>query len=160
MNELLYRRRIVLCICLTVLIAALSISSTGCIRKKATAPGYGPGYEWVDDMRDRIQKNINDPDKVTGLVAVVDKIELTLIDLDGEVKAYFATLAKLDRDYNTTREEFQSAMDEFNTARDKNFERMLGFMFEMKKIAGKEDWKKLSDIDKTLYENWQRSYEF
>jgi hypothetical protein len=31
---------------------------------------------------------------------------------------------------------------------------------EMKKIAGRADWKILSDIDVTLYESWQRRYGF
>jgi hypothetical protein len=154
-----WRRRLAAVVCMSVAFGALSVSSTGCIRKKATAPGYGPGYEWVDDMRDRIQKNIDDPDKVTGLLAVIDKIELTLIDMDGDVKDYYADLTKLDRDYKTTRTEFQDAIDQFDTKRHQYFEKMLGHMFDMKKIAGKEDWKKVSDIDKTLYENWQRSFE-
>jgi hypothetical protein len=155
----IWRRRIAAVVCMSVAFGALSVSSTGCIRKKATAPGYGPGYEWVDDMRDRIQKNIDDPDKVTGLLAVIDEVELTLIDMDGDVKDYYTDLTKLDRDYKTTRTEFQDAIDQFDTKRHQYFEKMLGHMFDMKKIAGKEDWKKVSDIDKTLFENWQRPFE-
>jgi len=155
----MWRRQIAAVVCMSVAFGALSVSSTGCIREKATSPGYGPGYEWVDDMRDRIKKNIDDPDKVTGLLAVIDKIELTLVDMDGDVKDYYTDLTKLDRDYKTTRGDFQDAIDQFDTKRHQNFEKMLGHMFDMKKIAGKEDWKKVSDIDKTLYENWQRSFE-
>ena len=155
----IWQRRIAVFVCLTVAFGALSVSSTGCIRKKATAPGYGPGYEWVDDMRDRIPKSVDDPDKVTGLLAVVDRTELTLIDMDGDVKDYYAALTKLDRDYKTTRGEFQDAFDQFDTKRHQHVEKLLGHMFEMKKIAGKEDWQKVSDIDKTLYEDWQRSFE-
>ena len=157
MNELLCRRRIVLFICLTALIAVLSVSLTGC-RGKKTESTYGPGNEWIDDMRDRVKDEIDDPEKVAGLMAVIDKMELTLIDMDGMVKDYYTTVAKLDRDYNTTREEFQSAIDQFNTTRRGYLEKMLGCLFEMKEIAGREDWKKMSDIDKTLYEKWQRSY--
>ena len=151
-------RRIALCICLSALIAVLSLSLAGC-RGKKTESAYGPGYEWVDEMRGRIPKSVDDPDKVTGLLAVVDKIELTLIDMDGDVKDYYADLTRLDRDYNTARGEFQDAIDQFDTKRHQYFEKLLGHMFEMKRIAGREDWKKMADIDKTLYESWQRAYE-
>jgi len=53
----------------------------------------------------------------------------------------------------------EDAMDQFDTKRHQHVEKLLGHMFEMKKIAGKEDWQKVSDIDKTLYESWQRSFE-
>ena len=158
MIDSLCRRRIALCICLTALLAVLSFSLAGC-RGKKTESAYGPGNKWVDDMRERVQDKIDDPEKVTDLLVVVDEIEKTLIDLDQDVTDYYTALTKLDKDYNTTREEFQDAIDQFNTRRHEHFEKLLGHIFEMKGIAGKEDWKKLSDIDKTLYESWQRSYE-
>ncbi|MCK5405926.1 MAG: hypothetical protein KAJ37_00670 [Candidatus Krumholzibacteria bacterium] len=154
----LSRRRIAMCICLTALLAVLSLSLAGC-RGKKTESAYGPGNKWVDDMREQIQDKIDDPQKVTDLLVVVDQIEKTLIDLDQDVKDYYTALTKLDKNYNATREEFQDAIDQFNAARHEHVEKMLGYMFEMKRIAGQEDWKKLSDIDKTLYENWQRAYE-
>lgn len=39
--------------------------------KKESA--YGPGNEWVNDMRDQIQKRMDDPDKVKRLLSLVDK---------------------------------------------------------------------------------------
>lgn len=142
--------------CMTLAVIVLASSLSSCGRFKKTAPAYGPGSEWVDDMRDRIRKSVDDPDKVTELVVVVNKIEMTLIDLDKEVRDYYDTLGELDRNYQTTREEFEDAMDQFNAKRDSYFEKMLSYIFEMKKIAGREDWGKISDIDKTLYEDWQR----
>ncbi len=153
----LYRRRTVLFACLALGLAALSLSSTGCKGKKNTST-YGPGAGWVTDMRDRIQDEIDDPGKVTTLLAVFDKVERAVIEMDGEVKNHYAALTTLDKDYNSTREDFQAQMDKFNTIREAYFEKLLTYMFEMKRIAGKEDWKKLSDIEKTLYESWQRSY--
>ena len=154
----LCRRRIALCICLTALIAVLLLSLAGCGGKN-TESAYGPGNEWVDDMRARIQDKIDDPQKVTDLLVVVDEIEKSMIDLDQDVKDYYTALTKLDKNYNSTREEFQAAIDDFNAKRRQHRDKMIGVMFEMKRIAGREDWKKLSDIDKTLYEGWQRAYE-
>ncbi len=158
MIDSLCRRRIASCICLTALLAVLLLSLAGCGGKN-TESAYGPGNKWVDDMRARIQDKIDDPQKITDLLVVVDGIEKSMIDSDQDVKDYYTALTKLDKNYNTTREEFQVAMDQFNATRHKHVENLLGYLFEMKGIAGKEDWKTLSDIDKTLYESWQRAYE-
>lgn len=152
------RRRIARQVGLAMLLVVLSISLTGCWTKNKEA-AYGAGNEWINDMREQIQSDIEDPDKVAALLVVVDKIEVTLVELDRDVKEYYATLAKLDRNYNTTREEYQGALDQFNATRHGYFENLLSNMFEMKRITGREDWQKLADIDKTLYESWQRTYQ-
>ena len=158
MVDIRQRKRVSVVVCLAVFVGALSASTTGCIRKKKTEPSYGPGHEWVTDMRDRIQKQVDDPEKVTGLLAVVDQIELTLIDMDNGVQDYYATLRKLDRDYNASRADFEKTIDDFNTKRQEYFEKMLDHTMTMRSIAGREYWKKLSDIDKSLYDSWQRAY--
>jgi hypothetical protein len=50
-------------------------------------------------------------------------------------------------------------IDDFNVKRLETADRMIGHVFEMKRIAGRESWKVVSDIDKTLYESWQRDFE-
>ena len=158
MIESLRQRRIALFVCVTLAFVMLSLSLVGC-RGRKTESAYGPGNEWRDDMRKRIPKEVDDPDKVAGLLSVVDKIEVTLVEMDGDVKRYYASLAELDRDYNSTPEEFQDTIDQFNIKRNTYFETMLGYVFEMKDIAGREDWEAVADIDETLYESWQRPFE-
>jgi len=130
----------------------------GCGRDKEES-AYGPGNEWVDDMRGLIEKKIDDPQKVTDLLVVVDNIEEALIEMDHAVKAHYSRLDGLDRNYHSTRDEFKAAFDDFNAKRLQIVDRMIGYMSDMKRIAGREDWKTVSDIDKTLYESWQRTYE-
>jgi hypothetical protein len=152
------QHKTVLCICAVVASAVLLLSLAGCGGKN-TKSVYGPGHDWVNDMRERVQEQIDDPDKVADLLLVVDQVEETVIELDQNVMDYYTALTKLDKNYNSTRDEFQAVMDQFNKEREEAFEEVLGHVFKMKKIAGREDWKKLSDIDKTLYQDWQRAYE-
>ena len=111
---------------------------------------------WFDDMRERIQSEFNDPQQVAALVGVVDQMETTMNDLDKEVVDYYAKLEALDRNHGTTREQFQKVIDEFNSRQNVVYDEMLGYAGELKRIAGREGWKKLSDIDQMLYETWQR----
>jgi predicted nucleic acid-binding Zn-ribbon protein len=125
--------------------------------KKTVSP-YGPGAKWIDDMRERITKNIADENKSTKLLEQVNRIETVLMDLDHTVLGYYEQLEELGANYHSTREDFQKEIDSFNDYRHKKSEELIAIAMEMKKIAGRADWKILSDIDVTLYESWQRRY--
>ena len=159
MNNFIFRRSIALCMCLAMLFLFVSLLSTGCGKGKKTESTYGPGNVWVDDMRKRIHDKVDDPQKVADLLAVVDEVEKMLIDLNRDLEDYYAELHKLSENYKSTRAEFQAAVDDFNAKRYQYGLSTLGFIFEMKRIAGREDWKKVADIDKTLYESWQPDYQ-
>jgi hypothetical protein len=132
-----------------------SMSLVGCRGK--TESTYGPGAAWIDDMRGRIEDKIEDPRKTTELLVVVDNIELIIVELNDYLLNYYNKLESLDSDYNATREDFQVLFDDFSSKRDEMMTKLLKKMFEMKRIAGREDWVHLADIDKTLYETWQQS---
>jgi hypothetical protein len=128
---------------------------SGC-GKKAELP-YGPGGKWIDDMRERISKDIDDPDKSIRLLEQVDRIETVLIELDDTLLEYYDRLEALDADHKSKREDFQKEIDSFNESRDEAVDRLISIVVEMKNIAGRDDWESISDIDETLYESWQRS---
>jgi hypothetical protein len=134
------------------------IVGPGC-GKKTVSP-YGPGANWIDDMRERITKNIADENKSIKLFEQVNRIEAVLIDLDHTVLEYYEKLEALDANYHSTPEDFQKEIDSFKDYRHQKLNELIAITMEMKKIAGRADWKILSDIDVTLYESWQRRYGF
>lgn len=141
--------------CFAVLAAAALPIMSGCAGRKVSTE-QAPSAKWFDDMRGRIAKEFADPQQAVALTGVVDKMEVTMNGLDKEVVAYYETLHALDKDYNTTREQFQEAVDAFNARQRAVFEEMLVDLAEMKRIAGREGWKKICDTDEMLYESWQR----
>jgi predicted nucleic acid-binding Zn-ribbon protein len=134
------------------------IVAPGC-GKKTVSP-YGPGADWIDDMRDRITKNIADENKSIKLLEQVNRIEAVLMDLDHTLLEYYEKLEALDANYHSTRDDFQEKIDSFNDYRHKKVDELIAIAEEMKQIAGRADWNIFSDIDATLYESWQRSYGF
>jgi hypothetical protein len=134
---------------------ALILLAPGC-RKKEEAP-YGPGGAWIGDMRERIEDKIDDKAKSVELLKIVDKIEVMVTDMDQQTRHLYGKLDKLDADYNTTRDQIQDEFDKFNKARLEKVDKLTDIILEMKQVAGREDWKEISDIDKTLYQSWQRS---
>ena len=150
--------RVALLVCLMVSVVALASILSGCGRFAKTAPGYGPSFEWVDDMRERIRKGVDDPDTVTELLLIVDDLEKTMVELDKEVRAHYANMEKLNSNHGTTRQEFEDAMSQFGETRESYFLKVVDYIFEAKKAAGREYWDDISDIEKTLYEEWRRPY--
>jgi hypothetical protein len=139
-------------LCLVVLLTAALPLFVGCAKRKGSSE-QAPSAKWFDETRERIRHEFVDPEQVVALTGVVDRMEIAMNDLDKDVVAYYSTLAALDRDYASTREQFQEVIDEFNATQRQVFDEMLGYAAEMKKIAGREGWKKLYDVDKMLYEN-------
>jgi len=156
MGQFRFSRRIASLLLLILASVVLASSASGCFWNKKTAPGYG-GSEWIADWRERIMAGVDDPDKVTELLVVVNKMEATLIDLDRELADYYETLSKLDRDYSSTREQFDKVIADFATTRGTYFETLMEHRFEMRDIAGKKYWGSISDVDESLYEQWRES---
>ena len=142
-------------LCLAVLAAAAFSLASGCAGRKVSTD-QAPSAKWFDDMRKRIGSEFTDPQQVVALLGVVDKMEVTMNDLDKEVVGYYEHLRALDKDYNTTREQFQEAVDAFNARQRAVYDEMLVNLGDLKRIAGREGWKKISDMDEMLYESWQR----
>lgn len=150
--------RVPVLVFLTVSVVASALILSGCGRHGKTAPGYGPSSEWIDDMRERIRKEVDDPETVTELLLIVDDLEKTMVELDKEVRAHYANMEKLYSSYGTTRQEFEDAMSQFGETRETYFEKVVDYVFEAKKAAGREYWDDVSDIEKTLYEEWRRPF--
>jgi hypothetical protein len=142
-------------LCALALLAGLLAVSAACGKKKVSADS-APAAEWFDDLRERVRKGFDDSEQVTELTGVVDRMEATMNELDHVVVEYYAKIGELDRNHDTTREQFQDMIDEFNGRQDAAFETMLEYMTELKQIAGRDGWAKICDMDKTLYESWQR----
>ena len=137
-----------------LLTTALSLG-VGCAGRKAPKE-QAPSAKWFDEMRAHIRTDFSDPGQIAALTKVVDQVEVTMNSLDKEVIDYYAKLSALDRDYGATREQFQEVIDEFNARQRAVYDELLASAGEMKRIAGREGWKKLTDIDQMLYETWQR----
>lgn len=145
---------------LTVVVAVLVVTAGGCGKSGKQPATFEPGGTWLDEMRSRISEKIDDPTTATALLAQVDQIEAELEALDGKVKAYYARLAELDRDYSTPRADLERAVMDFNAQRMATMDRLVDIRFHMQTLCSPEQWKIVTDIDKSLYLDMQRTFTF
>lgn len=141
-----------------IAIASLVIIAGGCSRGGKPPVTFEPGGTWLDDMRARISEKIDDPKTATALLAQVDLIEAELQALDGKVTAYYARLAELDRDYATPRADLERVVMDFNTARMATVDRLVDIRFHMQTLCTPEQWSIVTDIDRSLYLDMQRTF--
>jgi hypothetical protein len=134
-----------------------TVLTSGCgkLRKKEMAE-FEAGKEWLEDMRDRIEKTISDPDKTRRMLFLVDQAERDLRELDQVVLGFYRDLAGVDSDYNSTRQDLQRVFDEWNAKRREFRDRFTETRFKMRDMVTPEEWKKLTRVRKGLAQQWQR----
>jgi hypothetical protein len=128
-------------------LCALLELTYGCSKftKKAE---FEPGNEWVEDMRARVEENIEDPGKKTRMLALVDQIEKDLLEVDRVVRKLYTDLDILGDNYDSTPEEFQKVISKFEDDREKVVARIVDSRFKMRDLSTPETWEKLTDTSK------------
>lgn len=116
---------------------------SGCKKDKKE---FAPGAEWIAELRGRIKASVADPDKKSQMLSLVDQMNIELLKLDQEVRKHFANVAKIDRDYNATPDDFKKEFAAFNAARYEVRDGFLDARFKMRDLATREEWKELTDI--------------
>ena len=135
----------------------LTVLTSGCgkLRKKEKAE-FEAGKEWLEDVRTRIEKTISDPDKNRRMLALVDRAEKDLRELDRAVLDFYRELAGVDSDYNSTRQDLQRVFDGWNVKLREFRDRFMETNFKMREMVTPEEWRKLTRVRKGLAQQWQR----
>jgi len=124
-----------------ILLFSLFVLS-GCTKKiKQTTV---PGEEWVGDLRSRIERHIDDPEKKRQLIELVNQDEILLVTLSHETQQYNNALFAVDRNYYSTPEDFKKVFSEFNETRNRLRTESLDIRFKLKALCSPEEWKELS----------------
>ena len=121
----------------------------GCSKfgKKETAE-FNPGGKWLADMRARVEENIEDPDKKTRMLDLVDRTEQDVMEIDRAVMKLYADISTLGENYDASPEAFREIMTEFETDRIKIRDRIIDTRFAMRDLATPEEWERLTDNSK------------
>lgn len=117
----------------------------GCTKKaKKAKKTIVPGEEWAEDLRARVEKHIDDPEKKRQLMDLVDQDVKLFKELSQETERYNKELFAVDRNYNSTPEDFKRVFSDFNETRYRLRAQSLEIRFEMKALCSPEEWKELS----------------
>ncbi|MDX2493956.1 MAG: hypothetical protein QNK27_03230 [Desulfuromusa sp.] len=117
---------------------------TGCTKKVQQATV--PGEEWAEDLRSRVERHIDEPEKKRQLMNLVDQDADILKTMSQQTERYNKELFAVDRNYNSTPEDFRKVFSEFNATRNRLRADSLDVRFKMKALCSPEEWKALSYV--------------
>lgn len=109
---------------------------------------FKPGNEYVEDARDRVSKNIEDPDKKTAMLALVDQVEKDLLEVDRVVQKFYANIGALNDNYNASPDEYRKVISEFEADQNEVRDRIIDIRFKMRDLSTAEEWKELTHYRK------------
>jgi len=125
-----------------LLFLSFLIALAGCSKGKKNSPE--PGDEWAEDLRARIEKYIQDPDKKNQLMDLVDQDMTVFKQLAQAAELNQKSLLDVDRNYHSTPEDFKKVFAEFNETRYRLRAESLEIRFQMKDLCTPEEWEGLS----------------
>ena len=130
---------------LIILLGLLSGCSTFGKKEKAE---FEPGTVWIEDMRARVEGNIEDQNKKTLMLALVDQTEKDVQEVDRLIWKLYADFSELSENYHSTPDEFRTVITEFEANRRVVRDRIIESRFKMRELSTPEEWKRLTDNSK------------
>lgn len=125
---------------LLVLCAALMVMA--CSRGSQPLPV--PGEAWADDLRSRIEKHIDNPQKQQQLMGLVDQEMALFQKLAQDTDTFRQKLLAVDKNYASTPDEFRAVFSEFNQKRYGLRSRSMNIRFKMQALCTPEEWQDIS----------------
>jgi len=107
-------------------------------QKRASMEDSGAGV--ISEQRRLIQKNITDPDRQTKLLRIVTEIEKQSNDFFRMYENHNKEVVRLNKDFNTSRQEFEKLNDEFNRQYENYLRMLVKKRGEMKALATMDEW--------------------
>ena len=112
-------------------------------QKLATVDGRG--QEVVEEQRELIQKNVQNSDKQVQLLQILDEIEQESQDFFKYYGEYNRKIVRLNQNYNSSRQEFDQGIGDFNQQYERYLRMLIKKRFEMRKLTTRDEWAQIMD---------------
>ena len=112
-------------------------------QKRATVDDRG--QEVVEEQRELIQKNVQNSDKQVQLLQILDEIEQESQDFFKYYGEYNRKIVRLNQNYNSSRQEFDQGIGDFNQQYERYLRMLIKKRFEMRKLTTRDEWAQIMD---------------
>ncbi len=115
----------------------------GCSKKSTKGDPYQEENALVE-QKSLIEKHIADPGKQAQLLEILTDFEMQLKKFSESQARQHEHIRELTADYNTTQEDFENSINDFNTQYEALLKNLAARRIEMKEITTPEEWKAIS----------------
>ena len=139
---------------LVINILILLILTVGGCSKKSTSDEAGDAEPSpVDQERALIEENITDPDKRAKLNDILNNADDILREFSQERSRFQQELKLRVSNYNVTKAEIKDLIKDFNIKYENFYKSMISHRMDLIDLTTPQEWKKISDIEKTTLTN-------
>jgi len=133
----------------------IALSGVGCSKSKNVGSKQ-PTQKWAQDMRERINKTVTDPDRATQMLLLTNDLEKAMFEFNTDLTEYYGNIKRVNADYDATREDFEKVISDFDVIRKAARAKVIAIRSKMADLATDEEWVALSDTKATIFEDWQK----
>jgi hypothetical protein len=102
-----------------------------------------PGEAYMAALKVRIEQAIDNPDKEKNLLSIVEEMEKESKSYSKELASGGKKMAKLNKNYASTQDEFSTLLSGVNSARVKTQEKMVEYRYKLRELMTPDEWKKV-----------------
>lgn len=103
------------------------------------------GREFIESLEKQIKIAISEKEHKKELTTLVDAMEREMKTFHKKLNMSGKELSKLNKNYTSTREDFENVLNELNETRMVTQQNVLKIRFKLKESMTKEEWKMVFD---------------
>ena len=102
-----------------------------------------PGQALVDNISSFAKESISERDRRKEILSFTENMEDALADFSDQLKDSGTSMAKLNKDQNSTRHAFEDELNTLNNSRFQTQVKILDLRFKIKDRMSREEWNKV-----------------
>ncbi len=113
---------------------------------------FGSPSDPVQDLRALLIDRVKEPQRVEQMLGLVDRFEAKIEELNKKTETFAAELRTLNRDYDSTRAQFDQLLKRQNGEREALRDRILATTMNLRSLATPHEWEDIIDLQLESFE--------
>ena len=108
------------------------------------------GQKVIGELRELIKTEIKDPERQAQILQIVDGVEIEAQKFFKFYQEHDNRITRLNTNYETSREDLEKVIDEFNEKYDAYLKMLIRKRSEMRQLTSIEEWETIMDRESTF----------
>ena len=131
-------------LCIAGLILLLSCSNQNLLTKE------DKGHKEIVELRELIKTEIKDSDRQVKILQTIDEVEIESQKFFKFYQEHDNRIARLNSNYETSREDLEKVINEFNKKYDAYLKMLIRKRGEMRQLTSRDEWVIIMDRESTF----------
>lgn len=134
---------------ISIVLASLCVLNA-CAKNKATPAEDISKY--TKEMRDAVSINVTDKTRRDQVLRIIAQMETVMQDFNTDIEAFVDQYRVLDTDHGTSRQSYNSLIEDFSNQRKQAQEKLFDLHFAAVALMTKDEWDQVVEYEKNAIE--------